>query len=114
MLPGSISRLVTQKVTIGHPRTPTIDRAGCSRDGQDDAAGASDVAGIEVTLQNVDNSVLITDVLFGKHAMADFSVYSWPDPDPDRYFWGSQTALGGGEVEHQLHAVQHSADRQRP
>src|SRR5262249_22511140 len=55
-------------------------------------------AGIDVTLQSVENSALITDVLFGKYQVADFSVYSSPDPDQYRYFWGSQTALGAGKL----------------
>jgi ABC-type transport system substrate-binding protein len=55
-------------------------------------------AGIDVALESIENSSLISKVIVGKYQVAFFSFYTSPDPDQDRYFWSSDTAKGYGTL----------------
>jgi peptide/nickel transport system substrate-binding protein len=54
--------------------------------------------GIESSLNSLDATSLISEVVGAHYEVALFSNYSSPDPDQNHYFWSASTATGEGSI----------------
>jgi peptide/nickel transport system substrate-binding protein len=57
-----------------------------------------EAAGIEVEIQKMEQSTLISSVVSSRFQVALFSNYSSPDPDQNHYFWSKDTASEEGGI----------------
>jgi peptide/nickel transport system substrate-binding protein len=55
-------------------------------------------AGIDTTLESVEASTLITNVVSGKYQVALIGMYSAPDPDQNWHYWTADNAKGPGSL----------------
>ena len=55
-------------------------------------------AGINVTIESLEQTAYITKIAVGNYQAAFFRNYGYPDPDDDYYFWSSTTAKGVNNV----------------
>jgi peptide/nickel transport system substrate-binding protein len=55
-------------------------------------------AGIEVSIDSLEQTAYITKIAVGDYQAAFFRNYGYADPDGDFYFWSSTTAKGSGNI----------------
>jgi ABC-type transport system substrate-binding protein len=55
-------------------------------------------AGIDTTIEAVETSALIGQVVGGNYQVALFALYSAPDPDQNYHYWSAGTAPGPGAI----------------
>jgi ABC-type transport system substrate-binding protein len=55
-------------------------------------------AGIDSSIEALEATSFITNVVSGAYQVALFNIYSSPDPDQNHYFWSADTAKGVGNI----------------
>jgi peptide/nickel transport system substrate-binding protein len=79
-------------VTLSLPAGPDVAKLGEQLQSQWKEAG------IETTLESIEATALITDVIGAKYQLVLFPVYGSPDPDQNHHFWSAETAKGPGSI----------------